>query len=340
MRRYALLAAVGLAAGIGIPLSYGGMDAFDHMGRVSAWLLLAVLGMVVLGWNFNALRLSLLLGGLGRPLTHKQALATVMATEFAICATPASAGGPLTLIYLLRRYGVRSSQAAAVYAMAQLMDLLFFISMTLVIAAMLLFSGDMQHVLWQVGILGTLLSAGLGMLWLLVHNYSDVLRVSGRWLQRLRVSHSKRRALARWLLQFRSGLALLLKLSQARLAAVYAFCVGHWLLRYSVLYVLIQGVGYYVEWSYVFIAQMLALSLGQVTMLPGGTGGVELGMSALLSPVLPASALAAVLLLWRFATYYWYLLAGGPVFGALAGRALWHRLTTLLQRRRQESVAG
>lgn len=333
MRHYWILAAIGLGAGIGIPLSYGGLDTLAHIAEVPRQILVGVLLMVVLGWNLNALRLRLLLSGLGKPVSQVRALTTVMATEFAICATPASAGGPLTLIYLLRRFGVRSTQAAAIYALTQLMDLLFFITITAVIALMWLLSDHSSHFLWQLGVLAALLGAGLATLWLLIHHYTDVLRATGGILQWLRVSHSKRRALARWLLQFRGGLRLLLRFSQSRLVAVYIFCVGHWLLRYSILYVLIKGLGYSVEWSYAVVTQMLALSFGQATMLPGGSGGVELGMSALLSPVLPPAALAAVLLLWRFATYYWYLLAGGPIFAVLAGHALWHRLISLLNRR-------
>ena len=36
---------------------------------------------------------------------------------------------------------------------------------------------------------------------------------------------------------------------------------------------------------------------------------------------------AAAILLWRFATFYLYLLAGGPAFALLAGARLWRQLT-------------
>src|SRR5690606_40330907 len=87
-------------------------------------LLLAMLGMILLGWNFNALRLRLLL--VGRPMGQGQALGVVMATEFAICATPAGAGGPLTLMALLMRHGLRPAQGTAIYTVEQLGDLLVF----------------------------------------------------------------------------------------------------------------------------------------------------------------------------------------------------------------------
>ena len=94
-------------------------------------------------------------------------------------------------------------------------------------------------------------------------------------------------------------------------------------MRYSVLAVLVAGLHYHISWAYSFLAQMLMLSVGQLTMLPGGSGGVELSFALLLAPVLDPANLGAVLILWRFATYYWVLLAGAPVFASLVGGALW-----------------
>jgi glycosyltransferase 2 family protein len=73
---------------------------------------------------------------------------------------------------------------------------------------------------------------------------------------------------------------------------------------------------------------MVSFGAGQVTLLPGGTGGVELGFSALLALWLPATTLAAALIAWRCATYYWNLLAGGLPFMLLVGRHLWQEPPT------------
>jgi hypothetical protein len=50
-----------------------------------------------------------------------------MAAEFAYCATPGGSGGPLTIMALLARNGVRPARGSAVFAMDQLSDLLFFL---------------------------------------------------------------------------------------------------------------------------------------------------------------------------------------------------------------------
>jgi uncharacterized protein (TIRG00374 family) len=326
IRRSVWLAAAVLALGLGIPLAYGGAGLFGRLAAFSPLLLGAVLGMVFTGWNFNAGRLRLMLGGIRQPMSHGRALATVMATEFAFSATPAGSGGPLAYVYLLRRHGVTGSTAAALYALDVLMDMLFFAALLVIIALALLFRPEALHAGWQIGLLAALLLAVLAGAWLALRHYRPLLLGGGRLLRRLKIPPATRRRIARGLLRFRQGLGVMLRLSRGRLVAIYLLCIGHWLLRYSILYVLIRGLGESVPWAYTLLVQMLALTLGQFTLLPGGSGGVELGFTALLAPLLDPPTLGAVLLLWRFATYYWCLLAGAPVFAGVAGRTLWERL--------------
>lgn len=121
--RWWILAGALLGAAL-VPLLLGGTGLFERLRSFPGSLLAIMLGMVVLGWNLNALRLRLLLGR--RQLGQRRAFGIVVATEFAICATPGGAGGPLTLMALLMRQGVAPAKGTATYAVEQLTDLLFF----------------------------------------------------------------------------------------------------------------------------------------------------------------------------------------------------------------------
>jgi uncharacterized protein (TIRG00374 family) len=165
-----------------------------------------------------------------------------------------------------------------------------------------------------------LLGAGLIAVVMLTRFHRGVLMALLRVLQKLRVSRRRRRRITHWVAAFRSGLILIGGFPRSRLLATYAFCVVHWLLRYSVLYIVVRGLGAHVTWAYCFLVQMLSLTVGQFTLLPGGTGGAELSAAALLSPYLDAATAAAAVLAWRFATFYWYLIAGAPIFLLQAGR--------------------
>ena len=114
------------------------------------------------------------------------------------------------------------------------------------------------------------------------------------------------------------------------LALVFTLTCAHWSLRYSVLYLVLRGLGVELSWIPSFLVQMLSLSAGQFSLLPGGAGAAELTSASLLSPLVGSSTAAAAILIWRAVTYYFYLLAGGPVFVCLLARPLlerWRRQT-------------
>lgn len=321
-RRYWLLALAGLGLGIGIPILLGGKELLPVLARVQPGQLAMFLGMIFLAWNFNAGRIRLLTGGLGYRLGQGQSLAILMATEFAICATPGATGGPVTYAWLLHRLGLTTGRGIALYAVDQLIDMLFFVTALAGFALYWLIVPSDLHLGWQLAVLSMLLLGGMGLAWWVVRHYRRVLLASGRLLRRLRISSAGRRRLARWALEFRHSLQLVRQFPAYRLWAVYLLCVGHWLLRYSILYIAVRGVGGSIPWSYAFIVQMLSLTAGQATLLPGGSGGTEASSSLLLLPYMDAGTAAGAILVWRFVTFYWYLIAGAPVFAMIAGRPL------------------
>lgn len=324
-RRYWVLGLLGLALSLGIPLLIGRGDALHLLKGMSPWLWVATLGMIALSWNLNAGRVRMLLAGLGRPMGQAQAVALIMASEFAICASPAGAGGPVIYVVLLKRHGLSAAQGMAIYAVDQVMDLLFFVTtLSALCVYWLLVPARVQaYAPSQLLPLFILLGAGLVAVLLLVRFHRGVMLALLRLLQKLHVSHRRRRRVARWYAEFRGGLVMVKEFPAVRLLMIYALCATHWLLRYSVLYVVLRGLGAHITWVYSFLVQTLALTVGQFTLLPGGSGGAELSAAALLTPEVGVATAAAAVLAWRFATYYWYLIAGAPVFLLQAGR--WRR---------------
>ncbi|HEY2345049.1 MAG TPA: lysylphosphatidylglycerol synthase transmembrane domain-containing protein [Xanthomonadaceae bacterium] len=319
-RRIWALGALGLAVGLGIPFAIGGGATLSRLQELPAGIWLVALGMIALAWNANAVRLRLLLGGIGRPMKQAQAVGTVMATEFAICATPAGAGGPVTLVMLLKRHGLSAAQGIALYAIDQLMDMLFFVTALVAMGLYWLLIPSRVDAVWQLAPLAGLLGAGLLAVVLLTRFHRGALLAALFLLRKLHVKRRRRRRLVRAVAEFRRGLNLVGGFSKSRLLGVYAVCVVHWLLRYSVLYVVIRALGLRIGWAWSFLVQMLSLTVGQFTFLPGGSGGAELSATALLTPSLGAAYAAAAVLAWRFATYHWYLIAGAPMFAMQAGR--------------------
>jgi uncharacterized protein (TIRG00374 family) len=321
-RRYLALGLLGLVLSLGIPLLIGRGDALHLLKGMPLWLWATTLAMIALSWNLNAGRVRMLLAGLGKPMRQLPAVALIMASEFAICASPAGAGGPVTYVVLLKRHGLTAAQGMAIYAVDQVMDLLFFVSMLSALGVywLLVPARAQAYGPSQLMPLFALLIGGLVAILLLVRFHRGVVLALLRLLQKLHVSHRRRRRVARWYAEFRGGLVMVGAFPPLRLLTIWALCAGHWLLRYSVLFVVLRGLGAQITWVYSFLVQTLALTVGQFTLLPGGSGGAELSASALLTPEVGAATAAAGIIAWRFATYYLYLIAGAPVFVWQAGR--------------------
>ena len=328
MKRLAWLLA-GLLTALLIPLVLGGSEMFLRLSSFPLDLLLGMLGMIVACWGLNALRLRLLLGDSVGGLSPLKSLGVVMATEFAICATPGGSGGPLTLMTVLSRNGVRPAKSSAVFATDQLSDLLFFLCALLGILLYALFHELSQKLEWMLSLSAILMLGGLCLGIGFARYHRQIIKLIGGLLKRFNTTATTRRHWARKLLHFRNAFVDTLKMPRQKLAQVFVLTCLHWGLRYSVLYLALRGLGVDIQWAWSFLIQMLSLSAGQLSLLPGGAGAAELTSAALLAPIVGKSTAAAAILIWRAVTYYFYLIAGGPVFLLLVGRPLLNKLMRL-----------
>ncbi|WP_312933902.1 lysylphosphatidylglycerol synthase transmembrane domain-containing protein [Stutzerimonas nitrititolerans] len=326
MSRHWWILAAALTGAVLIPLLLGGSGLFSRLRSFPLDLLALMLGMIVLGWYLNAQRLRLLVGR--RTLAQRRAIGIVMATEFAICATPGGAGGPLTLMALLMRHGVPPSKGTATYAVEQLSDLLFFICALVGVLIFALTHAMNAYIASLLGITTALLIGVVVLLALLGRFHRQVFLLNGWLVGRLGVKQRRKRRWARKMIRFRNALLDCFRLPRRVLLGVFALTTLHWLLRYSVLYLTLRGLGSELAWAWTFIVQLLALTAGQFSLLPGGAGSADLASAALLTPLVGKSTTAAAILIWRFVTYYFYLIVGAPVFVHLAGRTLFRLLRT------------
>jgi uncharacterized protein (TIRG00374 family) len=317
---------VALLAALFIPLWLGGGETGTRLRQFPLHLLLAMFGMILMCWVINTLRIRLLLGEHRAGLGRVKSLGVVMSTEFAMCATPGGSGGPLTLMALLARNGVRPAHGSAVFAMDQLSDLLFFLCALIGIAVYALFHTLNPRLEWLLGFSAVSMVGGLFSCLLLARFHRRLIRVTGFVLKRLKVRAATRRHWARKLLHFLAAFTDTLKLPRHTLVLVFLLTCVHWTLRYSVLYLALRGLGANVQWAWSFLIQMLSLTAGQFSLLPGGAGAAELTSAALLAPMVGKSTAAAAILIWRAVTYYFYLLAGGPVFLLMVGKPLLKRM--------------
>ncbi|SEJ12597.1 lysylphosphatidylglycerol synthase transmembrane domain-containing protein [Pseudomonas sp. NFR16] len=321
MKRLGWLAA-GLILALLIPLFMGGTDMFHRLRNFPVMLLMGMFAMVLVGWCMNTMRLRLLLGDSAKGLGMRRSLGVVMATEFAYCATPGGSGAPLTLVALLSRSGIGPAKSTAAFATDQLNDLVFFLLALIGILIYAVFHKLSENLEWMLIASALLIGAGLCACAGFARYHRRIILFNGRLLKRLKRKNTTRIRWARKLLHFRDALADTWKMPHRILFQVFVLTCIHWSLRYSVMYLALQGLGVDIQWAWTFLVQMLSLSAGQFSLSPGGAGAAELTSAALLAPMVGKSTAAAAILIWRIVTYYFYLVAGGPVFLLMVGRPL------------------
>ncbi|MFS2092127.1 YbhN family protein [Pseudomonas sp. Pseusp11] len=326
-----ILLVIALLAAVLIPSLLGGGETWSRLQRFPLEWLLIMFGMILLCWLLNTLRLRLLLGDQRDKVSRLKSLGVVMSAEFAYCATPGGSGGPLTIMALLARHGVRPARGSAVFAMDQLSDLLFFLCALCGILIYALFQHLSQRMEWLLTVSAISMFGGLFSCAVVARYHRSLIRLSGRLLARLNVKEATRLRWARKLLHFLAAFTDTLKLPFQTLITVFALTCLHWVLRYSVLYLALRGLGVDLQWAWCFLIQMLSLSAGQFSLLPGGAGAAELTSAALLAPMVGKSTAAAAILIWRTVTYYFYLVVGGPVFLLMLGRPLLKKLMKFKQ---------
>jgi uncharacterized protein (TIRG00374 family) len=325
VKRLFWLAAV-LVLALLIPLFMGGMDMFHRLRNFPLPLFLAMFGMVLVGWCANTMRLRLLLGESANGLGMRKSLGVVMATEFAYSATPGGSGAPLTLVALLSRCGIGPAKSTAAFATDQLNDLVFFLLALIGILIYAVFHKLSENLEWMLIASALLIGAGLCVCAGFARYHRRIILFNGRLLKRLKRKNASRIRWARKLLHFRDALAETWKMPHRVLFKVFLLTCVHWGLRYSVLYLALLGLGVDIDWAWTFLVQMLSLSAGQFSLSPGGAGAAELTSAALLAPMVGKSTAAAAILIWRIVTYYFYLVAGGPVFLLMVGKPLLMKL--------------
>jgi len=308
---------IAVAGTIGVPMMMGGTAAFSAVLHLSLPGYVSIAALVSLNWIARTSKLLCLSRRLQVSATFGQMFAVSLATDFGFMVTPTGVGGYAASVHFLRRVGASASNAAAITAADQLLDVLFF-SLAVPIASVSLGWAIVPFkaldAWWTT--LAVIVAVAL-LLW--------VWRVF-RWA--LRGAHRCPPALhrgARKLADF-GARALLdartLMTGGARFTGgILALTVLQQMSRYGLLALIFEVLGYHVPLAIVFVLQTLVVQAAAFTGIPAGGGAAEIGLSASFSQWLPGASLASALFVWRVATLYIGLVAGAVAMLWLSGKS-------------------
>jgi len=319
---YLSLLAISIVFTLAVPLVLGGLNQFQLLGRLSKIIMTGLAGMIIVSWFFNAVRLKLLMRAMDRRIGFFEGAVMTISAEFAGNATPWAVGMPVAYAFLFRNLKMSIGEAAGMIAVIVLMDIIFFGTLMPLAGVALLFQNSPRITYHMVAVIMAVVAGGSLMLWALIRFHRTACRLLGRRMATVQWLNRRRYRLARTTVKFLRAFRILKKMSRFQQLALYLVTLGYWLPRYGILIVVVTLVGEKnVPFAYIFLVQGLLNLGGQVFVLPGGGGSVDVGYAALMSPYLGRETIAFTLLVWRAFTFYLQLIVGGPVFLFKTGKA-------------------
>lgn len=303
----------------------GGTHSWAEITTIRPSMLILACGLMLLVRVVDALRMKLLTFFLGGNLSIMNGIRISILGVFGANITPfSSAGGP-TRIYLLAENGLNIGQSTAIVATNGLCNT--FSRFTLSVAASIWLFHFAQsytlpkamHIILRIGIL-LYFAVLIVSLYLLI--YPDKIKVlvvpvvRNRFTLRFAKPEQIDAMLERFereLREFRMALATFLKQKRSTLLLVIMLSYIWWAAITMVPAVILVGLGMEPKVLEVMAITLIFYLAASCAPTPGASGAAELGFGLLFSSMVPHGLVGLFVTIWRGATYYLNLVAGGTL---------------------------
>jgi hypothetical protein len=305
--------AVGLGV-IGVVAHRSGQSLEDLARALPVRAHLLALAIMAVDLAARVARWRTLAGGIGVPLRARTAAAAQLAGEAAGAVTPARLGADATKLMVATRDARSIGGAGALLVGEALAEAT---GLTVLVTALFFLAPQTRGLPLFGVLLYALFLIGAGSTVLIASRHRPGRSRPG-WLKRLRLSRYRWRQFRVLVRHLRVRAGRLGHLPPARWLAVLAVTAVHITARLSVLPVLALSAGVAGPLLPLVLWPLFFFYVAILVPSPGGGGTVEVGFALALSGVVAGPAVAALLIWWRFYTFYLGALAGGAVLGGLA----------------------
>ena len=265
-------------------------------------------------YSFKCLSIFLIIKNNNSTISFKKALQQTIIVQFFNGVTPFATGGQPMHIYMLSKEKIETSKATSSVLMDFLsyqVAIILYCFVTLLIDYLLnIFSGNMLA--RKLVFLGFAINLFVCLVASLVCFSSKVTSYIVKLISKIIRNKEKTEKLKVKVLEFHAGTKIFIKNKPLFIKCILLNIVGltfYYLVPFFVSYAVTGNFGVsvlnsIVSSSYVFL-------VGAFVPIPGGSVGVEYGFTQFFGKYFAQSELLAILLLWRFITYYFGIILGG-----------------------------
>ncbi|MBN1352705.1 flippase-like domain-containing protein [candidate division KSB1 bacterium] len=312
VKRLLILLPIGLLANLVLSYVLTDSQIFIILNRLSVfqWVLCFMLS--VIPWFTHLLRMKIWLWFLGENIKIRDIFSIAIGTELGAGISPTAMGGGVLKASMLMQHGIKPGTAISLTLLGSIEDHAFFL--IAVPVAFILSASEAHDAIFSIFERATipdmrLIFSGLAVLILAVSSIRLILK---RFFPSLVISDKLKKTFRQMLSDIKSVYVMIGRGGKRFFLLALLVTAVHWVARYSIIVVLLRGLGFELDPIQCFLLQWIIAVFSLVVPTPGASGGAEASFYVIFGILLPDSVIGLVTPMWRFLTYYFQL-----GFGAL-----------------------
>ena len=279
-----------------------------YLGNISGNSIALCLILCMIPWFTHSLRILIWTRFITKKIAFKEILKIAVAADLGAAISPTSVGGGPLKAGMLMQQGLKTSDAISLTLLGSVEDHTFFflsVPIAFVITAGWKhhFFGNIVHFIQSSNCFLFIAGTFLGTLIIGLLNKKRLKRV-GKKLNRFAYIQKATTAVRNMFSDISSVYQLIGKKGKRLIVLSLMLTAIHWISRYSILIVLLYGLGFDIHPVKIFFLQWIILVLMLFVPTPGATGGAEASFYFIFRNIIPDSTIGFIMPAWRFLTYY------------------------------------
>lgn len=293
------------------------------------WILIALIAMVLI-WILKALALFEILKNYPQKIGFKQIFKQISITQFFNGVTPFSSGGQPMQVYMLRTSGMKIAQATNVIIQDFVLYQFALVFLTTVAVIINFFFQYLPNslLLKKFTIVGYLINLFVALVLVAISLASKSLKKISQFLIKiltkikvLKKDNEKLKHIDSKIDEFHEG-AILLKKNKKTVILGFIYNSISLIIYFFIPFLVFKAVdsSINIPLTESMVATAYIIVIGAFIPTPGGTGGIEYSFLDFFKKYVVSGPLSAIMLIWRFITYYFGMIIGGIIFNLTGGK--------------------
>lgn len=299
-------------------------EIFSILKTLNKWWLLVSFLLMVSYWFFKAIALNKIVKKFKENFKFKKAFKLILEINFFNAITPFSSGGQPFEIYSLRKQKIKMADCTTIV----IQQFVVYQIALVLLGIIAIVSNHIFHIFPDNGLLKNLVTIGFILntlvtivLFLLAFTKKTnkfIINKVINLLHKLKIVKNKEKQTEKfnkYINELYDGTKLLLKNKLSFLGMIFINFVGL-ICFYLVPLTILYSTGDYTSFNGLksIIASAYVMLMGSFVPIPGGTGGLEFGFIKFYGNFIKGSILTAIMITWRFITYYIPMIIGAIAF--------------------------